>query len=53
MNNPLDTTIRVRKDVKKQLETLDFVGKGHSFNDIVLELINLYHKAKGKNKGDS
>lgn len=53
MNSPLDTTIRVRKDIKSQLAKLDFVTKEHSYNDIVLELINLYHKTKGKNEGDS
>lgn len=50
MDDSSDTTIRVKVDVKKQLARLDFVGKEHSYNDIVLELIDWYNK--GKPKGD-
>ncbi|MCX6706977.1 MAG: hypothetical protein NT001_02445 [Candidatus Woesearchaeota archaeon] len=47
MDDSSDTTIRVKVDVKKQLARLDFVGKEHSYNDIVLELIESYNKTKG------
>lgn len=39
-----DTTIRVDKVTKKKLEALSFVKKGHSYNNIVEELIDFYKK---------
>ena len=38
-----DTTIRLKDPTKKKLEHLDFVGKRHSYNDIIEELIQYYN----------
>lgn len=42
----VDSTIRVKGITKQKLEKLDFVGKRHSFNDIIEELIENYSKRK-------
>ena len=46
-NKPLDSSIKVRKETKQILSNLDFVKKGHSYHDIVLELLKYYKKNNG------
>ena len=47
-SNKQDTTVKVKKETKKELANLDFVKKGHTFNDIILELILSYANKNGK-----
>lgn len=42
MDNKLITTIKVSKSTKKELVSLDFVGKEHTYNDVILELVRAY-----------
>lgn len=42
-----DTSIRVKQSTKKKLDNLPFVKK-HSYNDIVLKLIEVYKKLRKK-----
>lgn len=42
-----DTSIRVKQSTKKKLDNLPFVKK-HSYNDIVLELIQIFYSKKRK-----
>ena len=44
-----DTSMRIRKEVKKRLLNLDFV-KRQSENDIVLGLIEFYEKHRKRGK---
>lgn len=41
-----DSTIRINQDTKRKLCKLDFVGKEHSYNQIVDDLIEFYHKKR-------
>jgi len=41
------TTIRISEDTKEKLENMDFVRK-HTFDEIILELIENYPKKKVK-----
>lgn len=45
-----DTSIRIRKRIKRQLDKLDFVEKNMSYNDIILELIRRIKKRKRKKR---
>lgn len=42
-----DTSIRVKQSTKKKLDSLPFVKK-HSYNDIVLKLIEDFKKSRKK-----
>ena len=44
-----DTSMRIKKSVKKRLLDLDFV-KRQSENDIVLQLIEFYEKSSRRGK---
>jgi len=41
------TTIRIEQTTKEQIENLDFVRK-HTYNDILLKLIEFYNKHKNR-----
>lgn len=45
MLNREDTSIRIKRDTKKILESLDFVKK-QSYNEIILELVKNYRKCR-------
>ena len=47
-NGKDETTIRIKKQTKEYLDNLEFVRKGHSYNDIISELIK---RNDGKVKG--
>ncbi len=50
MDNKLNTTIKVSKNTKKELVKLHFVGKEHTYNEIVLELLRTYKDSAKKVK---
>jgi len=43
------TTIRIEKSTKEKIENLDFVRK-HTYNEILLTLIEFYNKRNKKSK---
>ena len=43
-NYPEDTTVKLKRKTKEELDNLDFVRKKHTYDKIVLALINYYKK---------
>lgn len=41
------TTVRISQETKDKLENMDFVKK-HTFDEILMELIEFYKKRRGK-----